>query len=150
MYRDALQNLVQTLALTEAYEAQVPHSERLLEMDGHNYLVYQMHLRALSQVGMTESIGQLMETMQALEFIVDDLSLQPREGGGRVSGTVTNKLLEEGGSVTLRFHFFDQQGGELTTEDVSVPVPPVDVAQQFQVSVNTEGAVMGYSYEVVS
>ncbi len=150
MYRDALQNLVQTLALTEAYEAQVPHSERLLEMDGHNYLVYQMHLRALSQVGMTENIGQLMETMQALEFIVDDLSLQPREGGGRVSGTVTNKLLEEGGSVTLRFHFFDEQGGELTTEDVSVPVPPVDVAQQFQVSVNTEGAVMGYSYEVVS
>ena len=149
MYRDALQNLVQTLALTEAYEAQIPHSERLLEMDGHNYLVYQMHLRALSQAGRTEEVGPVMEAMQALDFIVDDLALQPRNNGGRVTGTVTNKLLEEGGSVTLRFHFFNDQGMELTTEEVSVPVPAVDVVQQFQVSVETEQPVMGYSYEVV-
>ena len=90
-----------------------------------------------------------MEAMQALDFIVDDLALQPRNNGGRVTGTVTNKLLEEGGSVTLRFHFFNDQGMELTTEEVSVPVPAVDVVQQFQVSVETEQPVMGYSYEVV-
>ena len=150
MYRDALQNLVQTLALSEDYEAQLPFSEKLLEMDGQNYLGYQMHLRALSQLGRSEEVGPVLDAMQALTFLVDDLQLQPRGDGGRVLGTVTNKLLEEGASVTLRFHFYDDGGNELGTEDVSVPVPPVDVAQQFQVSIDTETMVMGYSYEVMS
>ena len=150
MYRDALQNLVQTLALEENYEAQIPYSEKLLEMDGQNYLVYQMHLRALSLVGRTEDLGPILDAMQALTFLVDDLQLQPRGYGGRVMGTVTNKLLEEGASVNLRFHFYDDGGNELGTQDVSVPVPPVDVAQQFEVSIDTETMVMGYSYEVMS
>ncbi len=150
MYRDALQNLVQTLALTEAYEAQLPYSQKLMDMDGRNYLAYQMHLRALSQLGRSEEVGPLLETMQAMTFLVDDLQLQPRGDGGRVLGTVTNKLLEEGASVTLLFHFYDTGGAELATKEVSVPVPPVDVAQRFQVVVETESAVMGYSYEVVS
>ena len=129
MYRDALQNLVQTLALGELYEAQLPLSEKLLEMDGQNYIVYQMHLRALSQLGHSEEVSALLKTMQALTFLVDDLQLQPRGDGGRVLGTLTNKLLEEGASVTLRFHFYDDGGNEIGTKDVSVPVPPVDVVQ---------------------
>jgi len=149
MYRDALQNLVQTLALTESYEAQLPLSQKLMDMDGQNYLAYQMHLRALSQVGRSDEVGPLLETMQAMTFVVDDLQLQPRGDGGRVFGTVTNKLLEEGVSVTLRFHFYDDTGDVLGTKDVAVPAPPVDVAQQFQVVIDTERAVMGYSYEVV-
>ena len=150
MYRDALQNLVQTLALTEAYEAQLPWSQKLMEMDERNYLAYQMHLRALSQLGRSDEVAPLLEAMQAMTFLVDDLQLQPRGDGGRVFGTVTNKLLEEGSSVMLRFHFFDDGGAELGTQDVAVPAPPVDVAQQFQLSIDTERAVMGYSYEVVS
>ena len=150
MYRDALQNLVQTMALTEAYEAQLPYSQKLMDMDGRNYLAYQMHLRALSQLGRTEEVSPLLAKMQAMTFLVDDLQLQPRGDGGRVLGTVTNKLLDEGASVTLRFHFFDDQGTELGTKEVAVPVPPVDVAQRFQVTIDTERAVMGYSYEVVS
>ena len=150
MYRDALQNLVQALALEENYEAQLPYSEKLLEMDGQNYFVYQMHLRALSLLGRTEDLGPILEVMKALTFLVDDLQLQPRSNGARVMGTVTNKLLEEGASVTLRFHFYDDGGNGLGTQDVSVPVPPVDGAQQFQVSIDTETAVMGYSYEVIS
>jgi tetratricopeptide (TPR) repeat protein len=150
MYRDALQNLVQTLALTEAYEAQLPWSQKLMDMDGRNYLAYQMHLRALSQLGRGEEVAPLLAVMQEMTFLVDDLQLQPRGDGGRVLGTVTNKLLEEGSSVTLRFHFYDDGGVELGTQDVSVPAPPVDVAQQFQLSIDTDRAVMGYSYEVVS
>jgi hypothetical protein len=150
MYRDALQNLVQTLSLTEAYEAQLPWSQKLMDMDGRNYLAYQMHLRALSQLGRGEEVAPFLEVMQEMTFLVDDLQLQPRGDGGRVLGTVTNKLLEEGSSLTLRFHFYDDGGAELGTQDVSVPAPPVDVAQQFQVSIDTDRAVMGYSYEVVS
>ena len=88
-----------------------------------------------------------METVTGTDA-VDDLRV------GIVVSTyndfVTNKLLEEGSSVTLRFHFYDDGGVELGTQDVSVPAPPVDVAQQFQLSIDTDRAVMGYSYEVVS
>ena len=150
MYRDALQNLAQTLALSEAYEDQLPHTEKLLEMDGYNYLAYQMHIRALSQSGRGEEVAALLAKMQELPFIVDNLQLQPRSDGGRVLGIVANKLLEEGASVTLKFSFYDSQGNELTTQDVSVQLGAVDVAQQFQATVDTEVGVMGYSYEVIN
>ena len=63
---------------------------------------------------------------------------------------MANKLLEEGASVTLRFSFYDSQGDEITTQDVSVQLGGVDVAQQFQVAVDTEVGVMRYSYEVIN
>ena len=150
MHRDALQNLVQALALEENYEAQLPYSEKLLEMDGKNYFAHQVHLRALSLLGRTEDLGPMVAAMTALTFLVDNLQLQPTSRGARVTGSVTNKLLEEGASVTLRFHFYDDGGNELGTQDVSVLVPPVDGAQQFQGSFNAETDVMGYSYEVIS
>jgi tetratricopeptide (TPR) repeat protein len=150
MYRDALQNLAQTLNLIEAYEEQIPYTERLLEMDGHNYLAYQMHVRALSQLGRGEEVAASLAKMQNLPFIVDNLQLQPRSDGGRVLGIVANKLLEEGASVILKFSFYDSQGDELTTQDVSVQLGDVDVAQQFQTSIDTEVRVMGYSYEVIN
>ena len=150
MYRDALQNLAQTLNLIEAYEEQIPYTERLLEMDGHNYLAYQMHVRALSQLGRGEEVAASLAKMQKLPFIVDNLQLQPRSDGGRVLGIVANKLLEEGASVILKFSFYDAQGDELATQDVSVQLGGVDVAQQFQTSIDTEVRVMGYSYEVIN
>ena len=149
MYRDALQNLAQTLQLTDRYEDQVPHSERLLEMDPHNDLVHQMHARALVQLGRQEEGVAFLTRMQELEFIVDNLQLQPRQDGGRILGVVVNKTMEPGSSVTLRFTFYDGEGNSLGTADTDVPVSDPEVAMEFDLSYDADTMVLGYSYEVM-
>ena len=149
MYRDALQNLAQTLQLTQRYEDQVPHSARLLEMDPQNDLVFQMHARALVQVGRQEEGVEYLNRMQELTFVVDNLQLQPRQDGGRILGIVVNKTMDPGASVTLRFTFYDGEGNALGTADQDVPVSDPEVAMQFDVSFDAETMVLGYSYEVM-
>ena len=150
MYRDGLQNLSQTLNLLEDYEGQVPYSERLLELDPHSTFAYQMHIRAMVQVGREPEGVALLDIMQALPFEIDGLQLQPMASGASVSGTAINKTLEPGTSITLRFTFYDNDGSPVGSEDVEVTISDPDVAHTFQVAFDGETQLLGYGYEFVS
>ncbi len=149
MYRDALQNLAETLRLTGRLEEQLPHSAKLLEIDPNNDRALQMHVRALVQLGREDEAREYLTRLQDLTFIVDNLELQPRPDGGRVVGVVVNNTLTAGESVTLRFTFYDGEGTPLGTADAEVPLSDPDVAMQFDVSFDAETTVLGYSYEVI-
>ena len=150
MYRDAVQNLAQSLNAMEDYEAQVPYSERLLELDPHNEFGYQMHIRALVQVGRQDDGVAALDIMQELPFVTNNLQLQPSSSGASVSGMVINKTLEPGTTVTLRFTFYDNSGNPLGTEDTEVTISDPEVAHTFQLRFDAEMQVLGYSYELVS
>ncbi len=150
MYRDALQNLTQSLSALEAHEAQVPYSERLLELDPHNEYAYQMHIRALVQVGRQVDGVAALDVMRALPFITDNFQLQPRNSGTTVSGQVINKTLAPGTTITLRFTFYDNDGNPIGTEDVEVTISDPEVAHQFRVSFDADMQVLGYGYEFVT
>ena len=150
MYRDALQNLVQSLNALEAYEAQVPYSERLLELDPHNLYVYQVHIRALVQVGRQADGVARLEIMRELPFLIDNIQLQPMTAGAGISGMAINKTLPPGTSITLRFMFYDSDGDSLGTEDTEVTISDPDVAHPFQLSFGGDVQVLGYGYEFVN
>ena len=150
MYRDALQNLTQSLSVLESYEAQIPYSERLLELDPHNEFVYQMHVRALVQAGRQADGVAALDIMQELPFVTDNLQLQPRSAGASISGMAINKTLEPGTTITLRFTFYDNDGNPLGTEDTEVTLSDPEVAHTFQLTFDAEMQVLGYSYEFVS
>ena len=150
MYRDAVQNLVQSFSAMEDYEAQVPYSERLLELDPYNEFGYRMHVRALVGVGRQDDGVAALDIMQALPFVTDNLQLQPMNAGASVSGTVINKTLEPGTTVTLRFTFYDNSENPLGTEDTEVTISDPEVAHTFQLTFDAEMQVLGYSYELVS
>ena len=150
MYRDALQNLAQSLNLLEDYEAQVPYSERLLELDPYNEFGYQMHVRALVQAGRQSDGVAAVNIMQELPFVTDNLQLQPMNSGTSISGMAINKTLEPGTTITLRFTFYDNDGNPLGSEDVEVTISDPEVAHTFQLSFDAEMQVLGYSYEFVN
>jgi tetratricopeptide (TPR) repeat protein len=150
MYRDALQNLVQTLNELEDFEAQVPHSERLIELDPFNDFVYLMHVRALVQVGREPEGVDALALMQALPFVVDALQLQPLAAGCRITGIAVNKALDPGTSITLRFTFYDNDGNPIGSADTEVTISDPEVAHDFEVTFDEgEMSVLGYSYELV-
>ena len=149
MYRDALQNLAQTLNLLEDYEAQIPHSEKLVELDPFNDYAYLMHVRALVQVGREPDGVAALSIMQALPFVIDNLQIQPLSNGARVSGVAVNKALEPGTSITLRFTFYDDDGNPVGSADTEVTISDPEVAHPFDVTFNGEMPILGYSYELV-
>ena len=150
MYRDALQNLAQTLYLLESPEAQIPYSERLLELDPHNEYGYQMHVRALIQAGRQADAVAALNIMQELPFVTDNLQLQPMSNGTSIAGIAINKTLPPGTSITLRFTFYDNDGNPLGTEDTEITLSDPEVAQQFQVSFEADQQVLGYGYEFLN
>ena len=149
MYRDALQNLVQTLNELEDYEAQVPHSERLIELDPFNDYVYLIHVRGLVQVGREPEGAAALDVMQALPFVIDALQIQPLAAGCRVTGVAVNKALDPGTSITLRFTFYDNDGNPIGSADTEVTISDPEVAHAFEVTFDGEISVLGYSYEFV-
>ena len=150
MYRDALQNLVQALNVLENWEAQIPNSERLLEIDPHNEFGYQMHIRAMIQAGRQADGVAALEVMQGLPFVTDNILLQPMNAGASVSGQAINKTLPPGTSVTLRFTFYGNDSMALGTEDIEVTISDPEVAHPFQVSFDADVPVVGYGYEFVN
>jgi tetratricopeptide (TPR) repeat protein len=147
MYRDALQNLVQTLNVLESHEAQIPYSERLLELDPHNEYGYQMHIRALVQMGRQADAVDLLDIMRELPFVTDNLQVQPMSNGSTVAGMAVNKTLPPGTAITLRFTFYDNDGNPLGTEDTEITLSDPEVAHQFQVEFGADQEVLGYGYE---
>jgi tetratricopeptide (TPR) repeat protein len=150
MYRDALQNLAQTYNILEDYEAQVPHSERLLELDPYNEYGHQIHVRALSQLGQQTELVAAIEVLQGLPFVTDYLTLQPRNSGAIVSGQAINKTLEPGTTITLRFTFYDDDGNPVGTQDTEITLSDVEVALQFQLEFDGGMQVLGYGYEFLN
>jgi len=150
MYKDALQNMAQTLNILENYEAQTPYSERLIELDPHNEYGYQIHIRALVQVGRQADAVAALNILRELPFVTDNLQLQPMSSGPSITGVAINKTLPPGTSVTLRFTFYDNDGNPLGTEDTEITLSDPEVAHQFQVSFATDGPVLGYGYEFVN
>ena len=150
MYRDALQNLAQSLSVLEDYEAQVPYSTRLLELDPYNEYGYQMHVRALAQVGLQTDLVTALDFLRELPFGIDNLQLAPGTTGASLSGVAINKTLPPGTSLTLRFTYYDIAGNPLGTQDTEVTISDPDVAHPFSLTFEADVQVLGYGYEFVN
>ena len=148
MYKDALQNLVQTYFEMESFEALVPHSQKLLELDPFNDYVHRMHVQAMAQIG-HEDLVDALGVLQALPFQIDELALQPLGAGCRVTGVAVNNALDSGTVLTLRFTFYDNEGNPVGTADTEVTVSDPEVAHPFDLTFNSEMQILGYSYELV-
>ena len=148
MYKDALQNLIQTYFELDNYEALVPHAQSLLELDPFNDYVHRMYVRALSQLEHADLIPAL-DVLQALPFVVDELALQPLGAGCRRSGVAVNNTLDSGTSIILRFTFYDNAGNSVGSELTEVTVSDPEVAHPFDVTFDAETQILGYSYELV-
>ncbi|RMH13785.1 MAG: tetratricopeptide repeat protein, partial [Gemmatimonadetes bacterium] len=147
MNRDALQNLAQTLAISEQWERLAPYAKRLVELDPYNEFAYRFYARALVATGEEQEAVAQMEKMQALPFTVDNMQFR---GAGRIAGSILNKSMEPGTEVTLRFHFYDEAGNEIGTQDVTVTLGAQDTQEVFQLKYEGEGELAGYGYEVVT
>ena len=146
--RDALEMWARSMQLDSTYAAVPPVAERWIELDPYSQTAYLILAQASNIGGDQEATQQAMRQVEALEVSVDQLQIQRQDGGGVVSGSLTNKTLTQGASVTLRFTFYSEAGDPIGTVTESVSVAAEGMAEVFQVQFDSAEYVGGYGYEL--
>ncbi len=149
-HRDAIFNLAQTYFLAENWEALEHAAERLIELDPYNEDAYRFLAQSLVERGDENAAVEWLEEMEALPFGLQELTLQQVEGGFVLVGMVTNRTMDEGTPVRIRFNFTDVDGQTVESEEVEVPAPGADGAAEFQVDLPTDEVLFAFDYEVLS
>ncbi len=148
--RDAIEMWTRSLQIDSAY-AQVPEAAaQWLALDPHNQNAMLILAQAVNYQGDEAQATELVRQIEALPFVVNDLQLMRSEDGARVTGSVMNKTLAAGSTVTLGFTFYDAAGNTLGTQAVTVTVGQADSSQTFDLNYTGTGKVDGYGYTVVS
>lgn len=147
--RDALYNLSQAYFAGERWEQAANTAEEVQELDPRNGNVYKLWARSLAETGDQQRGGDVLEEYEDLDFELDGLQFQVNQNGATVSGVLTNRTVRQGEPIILRFHFSDDQGNEIGTQDETIPAPGQDDSTRFEVTFNSSETVGGYWYEVV-
>lgn len=147
--RDALEMWARSLSLDSLF-AEVPEvAERWIALDPYSQDGYVILAQATNQNGDTQATQEAMATVDALEVSVDQLQLQRFGGGGGVvNGSVTNKTLEVGTSVTILFTFYGSSGDTIGSVTTTVSVGAENMAEIFRAEFDSAEVVGGYGYEV--
>jgi tetratricopeptide (TPR) repeat protein len=149
MDRDALEMWARSLQLDEAYTEVPPVGERWIELDPNSQNALLIMAQAVNQTGDSQRAGELVQRVDGLQVTVDELQmLRYGNGGARVSGSVANKELDPGASVTMTFTFYSMSGAPMGTVSESVNVGGEGMAEVFQVEFESTEQVGGYSYEL--
>jgi tetratricopeptide (TPR) repeat protein len=147
--RDAVEMWARSLQLDSLW-AEIPAvAQRWVELDPYSQSGWAILAQAANANGDAETTQQAMNAIQGLEVSVDQLELQRfGDGGGVVGGSLVNKTLEAGASVTLVFTFYGTAGDSLGTASATVSLGEPDTAQFFEVEFDSTETVGGYSYEL--
>jgi len=145
--RDGLEMWARSLQLDSAFTAVPPVAQRWLELDPASQIGITVLAQAMNASGDAQGAGQVIRRVEALPFSMDDLQMSAGGGGGAtVTGTVTNKTLDEGTTVNLNFTFYDDSGASIGTTQQSVQVGAPGIGKTLQVDFNSDQHVGGYGY----
>ena len=149
--RDAVYNLAQSLFDAQAWEALLPVSEQLMELDPYNPQTYLLRAFALDRTGEEMVAIEVYARSDSLAFTMQGSRLEPRSaGGGTLFVDLTNNTLDPGTPVELRVHFNGADGAEIGTVDVRVDAPAQGEEQRLQADLSSDVFVVGYYIEVLS
>ena len=149
--RDAAYNWAQSLYDGEDWESLATVGMRLVELDSHNPNSYTLVAKALIETGQEQEAVRMLETGRDLPFTLQDTQIRPDpSGGATVTGQLVNNTLDAGSTVTLRVHFYAEDGSELGTTDVRIVAPAAGMAEVFRAEFASSELVMGYYVQVVN
>lgn len=146
--RDALEMWSRSLQLDSAYAAIPAAAERWIALDPYNQSGFLILAQAVNLAGDEDRARDLIAAIEAMQIQVDDLQIDRfGDGGARVTGSMTNKTLDEGASVTLTFTFYDDEGNAMGDVATMVTAAAEGMATVFDLEFSSADAVGGYGYD---
>ncbi|MCH7533485.1 MAG: tetratricopeptide repeat protein [Gemmatimonadetes bacterium] len=145
--RDALEMWARSLQLDSAYMEIPAVGDRWVELDPYSQGGYLIMAQAVNQNGDEDRARELIAAIDALEVEVSDLQItRLGDGGARITGSVGNKTLDQGATVTLSFTFYTATGDVMGTLTHEVTVGGEGMKEVFEVEYTTGDEVGGYGY----
>jgi tetratricopeptide (TPR) repeat protein len=147
--RDAIEMWARSLQLDSAY-AEIPEvAARWIELDPYNQNAYLIYAQSANINGDEDTAREMIASIENLSVDVKDMQITRfGAGGARISGSVMNKTLAQGATVTLNFTFYTPAGDSMGTQSHTVTVGEENMSEIFQVELATEEQVGGYGYTV--
>lgn len=145
-HREIVFNRAQALYLSENWAELLAATERLLEIDAFNPMVYRFRAFGLLQTGESGAATAVDQQGQDLPFSLENLSLQFAENQYAVVGQMVNRTLQPGASVQFRFTYYTLTGEEAGSRDITIQAGPQGEAQIFQVDAPSTPGLFGYRY----
>lgn len=146
--RDAMEMWARSLQLDSAYADVLTPAEQWIELDPYNQNAFLILAQAVNLAGDEDRARELIQAIEAMPIHVNNLQIHRfGEGGAQITGSMTNKSLDEGASVTLTFTFFDEAGDALGDASTTVTAAAQDMATVFQVEFASDQVVGGYGYD---
>ena len=149
-HREAAFMRAYTLNLADDFEPCVPAALALLDLDPYYLDNYRIAARCLAGTDKGQEAAGYLQDMQNLAFSIGNTQLIPgADGGGSVTGELTNKSLEAGAMVTVRVHFSGDDGATVGTATQRVESPAPGETTTFQADLVSEQEVVGYYFQVI-
>jgi tetratricopeptide (TPR) repeat protein len=147
--RDAIEMWARSLQLDSAFASVPDVAARWVELDPNSQNAYLILAQAANQLDDQAATQAAIQAVDGLEVTMNDLQMQRfAAGGATVSGSVINKKLAEGASVSVVFTFYSDDGSPMGTVTESVSAGAADMASVFRVDFDSVETVGGYSYEL--
>jgi tetratricopeptide (TPR) repeat protein len=147
--RDAIEMWARSLQLDSAFVDIPPVAQRWAELDPHSSNALVILAQSSNLNGDDATTGTAIQAADALEVHMNDLVLRRfGDGGGSISGSVTNKKLDPGAVVSIVFTFYNTVGDPIGTVTESVSVGNQDMAEIFQVQWDSAEMIGGYGYRL--
>ena len=143
-------------------------ARRLIEVDPYATDHLLILARCVAFAGDEQEAAEIIENYKAMAFNMSEASLTPNvDGGGTVTGNLTNYTLSPGGTVTILVNFLGGDGESVGTSSVRVEVPaqasrdeatgescePVDPEARcttaFRIDLESDADVTGFYFQVV-
>lgn len=147
--RDALEMWARSLQIDSVYAEVPPVARRWAELDPNSQNAWLVLAQAANAMGDQGTTTAAIQAVDGLDVVVNDLQLRRfATGGGQVNGSVINKKLIPGASVTLTFTFYASDGAPLGTVTETAAVGQIDMAELFDIQFDSAQRVDGYGYEL--
>lgn len=94
-------------------------------------------------------VAKVAQEYEAVAFEIYDIGFAREDGGIRMSGTLENLKVAEGGTIRLRVSVLGDGGAVLGSDDVEVRAPAPGDTVAFSAVLAVPGTIRGWKYEVV-
>lgn len=122
-------------------------AQKWVDLDPYSQTARIVLAQTENRLGNADQATQLVNETETLTVNMDNLQLRRfPDGGGQVTGSITNNSLDAGASVTVTVTFYGEDGSALGTQSVSVRLPDKDASQVFELPFDSDQQVWGYTY----
>jgi len=147
--KETLENLANSLAQAEQYDAVMPIADTLVA----RYPLETVYLRLLAnsyvESGANDEALKVLEAREALPFELLNVSLYPEgEGTYRVEGDVMARTAETDSEQALEVDFLDENGQVVFSDQITLVMPPEGEVTKFELRGSAETPVAGFAYRL--